>query len=116
MTIELTATEKFFYDHAGVSYHPDRETYEQGRIRGAKELRRAENKLRSGPFFVTIEPDDVPWDGDEPYDGPLWVVTLFSTDMSTTPRVVGSIGSVACDEGDPYLRVVAAELAFEYLT
>jgi hypothetical protein len=113
---EFTEAEQFFYDNAGYSYNPARETYEQGRIRGAMKLARAENKFLRGPYFVTYEPDDVPWDGDQPYDGPLWSVTLFSVSESDTPLVIGSMCSVACDEGDPYLRVIAAELALEHLS
>lgn len=111
----LTEAERFFYDHAGHSYNPATQTPEQGRIEGARALARAEARLKAGPYFVGHEPDDLPWEGDTPYDGPLWTVILYEVTDTTDPRVLGSLSSVACEDGDPYLRVVAAELADGYL-
>lgn len=111
----LTKDEQFFYDHAGWSYDPKTETERQGRERGAKSLAAAEKRLKDGPYYFTTEPDDVPWDGDLPYDGPLWIVSLWSVRGTASGELIGSIGSVACESGDPYMRVVRAELASEYI-
>lgn len=108
--------QRFFYEHAGYSYHAETETADEGRLRCARELAIAEAKLKAGPYFVSAEPDPLPWEGDEPYDGPLWVVLLWSAVDTYAPEVLGSLGSVACEEGDDYLRVVAAELALEHLS
>jgi hypothetical protein len=106
---------RFFMDHAGYSYDPATETPFQGRWRTAKALTDAERRLKAGPFYVTTEPDDMPWDADVPWDGPVLVVTLWSVDGSDTPTMLGSLSGIGAYEGDPYLRVVAAELADEYL-
>lgn len=114
MSDTLTPAERFFYEHAGYSY--DRtETAEQGRVSTARALAAAEARLTAGPYLIDAVPDDVPWDGDEPYDGPLWIVTLWSVAESAHQTDLGSIGSVACEEGGWYMRVVAAELALEHL-
>lgn len=110
----LSETEQFFYENAGFSYRPD-ETPEQGRARCARVLAMAEKKLIIGPYFVSHEPDDQPWDGDVPYDGPLWIVSLWNVADTTEPVRLASLSGVACEESDPYMRVVAAELAAEHL-
>lgn len=109
-----TEAEQFFYDNAGCSYGAG-ETPEQGRARCARMLAAAEKKLIDGPYLISHEPDPEPWDGDEPYDGPLWTVSLWTVEGEKEPVLIGAIGSVACEELDPYMRVVAAELAAEYI-
>lgn len=111
----MNEAEQFFYDHAGSSYVPAKETLEEGKVRGAKELAAAEQKLKEGPYFVSWETDDRPWDGDVPYDGPLWVAILWSVDGTSTSAPLASLGSIACEEGDPYQRVIEAELMVEHL-
>lgn len=111
----MTEAERFFYEHAGWSWDPATETEEEGRLRCARELAAAEARLKAGPFYVGWVPDDVPWDGDVPYDGPLWIVQLWSVADSAGPELLGAIGSVAEEDGGPYLRVVAAELADQYI-
>jgi hypothetical protein len=103
----------FFYEHAGYSFNPATETREQGRKRCARQLAVAEHNRIAGPYFISIEPDPEPYEGDESYDGPLWVVSLYRVDDRVEPECLASC-SVVCDEGDPYLRVVAAELAVEH--
>jgi hypothetical protein len=104
----LSEAERFFYDHAGNSYNPRIE------IEAARRLAAAEQRMKDGPYFIAVTPDDVPWDGDVPYDGPLWIVGLYSVEGSTDSELIGSIGSVATETvSDPYIRVVAAELASE---
>lgn len=112
----LTEREQFFYDHAGFSFDPLKETREEGHIACARALAAAEETMQAGPYRIEVEPDDVPWDGDVPYDGPLWCVTLVQGGGWLMDRtVLGSLGSVACTEDSPYLRVVAAELAHEHI-
>jgi hypothetical protein len=107
---------RFFYDHAGYSYDArNGETPFQGRWRAAQTLTDAEQRLREGPYYIGIEPDDRPWDGDTPYDGPLWIVDLWEGVYPWDRELLGSIGGVAAEPDDPYLRVVAAELAAEYI-
>ena len=106
---------QFFHDNAGWSYDPTTETPEEGRARTAERLAAAEQRLKSGPYFIRVVPDDEPWDGDVPWDGPIWTVGLYSVEDNAAPQLIGSLSSVACEEGDAYLRVVAAELANEHL-
>jgi hypothetical protein len=106
---------EFFMGNGAWSYDPETETSEQGRRRCAMELVAAEDKLRKGPYFWHVEPDDHPYDGDAPWDGPVWVVTLYNVADVDEPEVVAAMGGVACDAGDDYLRVVAAELAHDNL-
>lgn len=113
--VKLSTRERFFYEHAPYSVAPG-ETNIQGRVRSARTLATAEARLVAGPYYVEIDDDNEPYDGDGPYDGPLWVVTLLRVpDDSTDPEVLGSVGGVACPAGDPYFRVVGAELAAEHL-
>lgn len=115
-TQDLTAAERFFYEHAGYSYDPKTETAEDGRVRCARELAIAERKLIEGPYQIHVEPSEFPWDGDEPYDGPLWDMTLYRLgEYSTDDEIIGSLCCIAEEEDGPYLRVVAAELADEYI-
>lgn len=111
----MTDAERFFFDRAGSSYDPKTQTEEQGRLAGARLLARAEARMTAGPYVVQVEPDDQPWDGDVPWDGPIWYVALYREFKYDSLELLGSLGGVACEEGDPYLRVVAAELALEYL-
>ena len=115
MTTAILDAVGFFREHAGFGYNPATETPEQGRERCARELADAEARLKAGPYYVDHEPDDVPWDGDVPWAGPVWIVRLWSVAGTGEPELIGSLGSVACDDGDPYLRVVAAQLAAEHL-
>lgn len=106
----LTADEQFFYDNAGWSHHPDKETSENGHRRSARELAEAEAYARAKNWNCTWEPDPDPWDGDVPYDGPLWGATL----RDDKGNILASLWSIAVEhEGDPYARVVNAQLALE---
>lgn len=107
---------RFFYGEAGYSWGAD-ETPDQGRMRGARTLAAAEARLKAGPYFVEFEPDPEPWAGCEPYAGPLWIVCLYRTpdDGLGAAELIGAIGQVPAEQGDPYLRVIAAELAAEHI-
>ena len=113
----LTARHKalrFFLDNAGWSYDPLTETPFQGKWKGARTLADAEERMRRGSYYIDIEPDDLPWDGDFPYDGPLWIVSLWEGAW-WEQELLGSLSGVACPKDDPYLRVVAAQLAAEFI-
>jgi hypothetical protein len=113
----MNSAEQFFYDHAGFSYDPNTQTMEEGHVETAKALAEAERKMLAGPYFADIGPEyGAVYDGDGgPYYGPIWTVTLYSVEDADNPDPIGSLGGVACDDGDPYLRVVAAELALEHI-
>lgn len=113
-TQTLTADQRFFFDHAGGSYFPAKETKAEGFTRGAIELAAAEDILmnatrvcdnvsvhwvddQNGPAhdekyntckgcYITI--------GDDKYASALWAIT---------------------DADEDYRRVVRAELATEVL-
>jgi hypothetical protein len=105
----MTPAERFFYEHAGYSHDPRTETAEQGRVSTARALAAAEARLKAGPYLVDHEPSPEPWEGN----GPSWRVRLFVG--SDELLLLGSVGAVECEENDPHMRVVAAELALEYL-
>lgn len=77
------------------------------------ELVVAETSLSERPYFIGVEPDPVPYDGDAPYDGPVWTVTLYSVVDRMEPVIQASMGGIACERNDPRIRIVAAELAYD---
>lgn len=102
---ELNEAEQFFFEHAGYSYDPKRETEEQGRIRYAQELAEAEQWAhRQGIVFF--------WDSD-PDQADHWVcearlhnrtmTALFDIDLASSPEL------------DDYARVVPAEMALDLM-
>lgn len=114
MSATHAAAFRFFYDNAGHSQMPG-ETERQGRTRGAIRLLLAEAALKSGPYFISLEADPEGWDADVPWDGPVWIVSLWHVRNTDKPVLMDSVGGVGANEDDPYLRVVAAELAAEKL-
>lgn len=112
--VPLTDSEQFFYDNAGYSYDPKIKTTEEGRVRCARDLAAAETRLKKGPYMTIVELESDPVDGKSDY--PQWCVVLY--EMGEYPgddTIIGSMGCVDCPEHDPYLRVVAAELALEHI-
>lgn len=108
--IMLSPAEEFFYAHAGYSYDPARgETPGSGRVRTAVLLAAAEEGLNRSDSYVEWEEDPEPYDGDVPYDGPMWIATL----RNDSGEVLASLGAIATPGGadDDYARVIAAELA-----
>lgn len=102
---------EFFYNHGGfMRYNRDKETPQQARIRSAEALAEAEERLKAGPYRVTVEPDE---------NRPMWTVTLWEYDESDAREpdwVLGSLGGIEAEsDSDPYMRVAAAELAYEYI-
>jgi len=115
---KLTTDEKFFFDHAGYSYGKG-ETKRQGRERGARALAQAEAKARQGGFsFVwQIDPDtdSSDWSDDEP----AWRVWQCCM-LNPEGRIVDSLHGIDFGRdgepwGDPYKRIVEAELALSGL-
>lgn len=110
----------FFYDHAGWSHGPD-ESPETGRRRCANDLTEAERVARSRGWFVRWERDaDADYDDQETewHDWPHYMATMFDLDGN----VLAGLGSVMFRDredpwsGDPYRRVVEAELALEAMS
>lgn len=108
----------FFHEHAGWSYDPKRETPEQGRLKCATSLAKAEEwlarKLLAGKAVVEWhdDPDGALSAGDS--TGP-W----FSCMVRVGKRVEW-LGGVDFAPGEgpgssPYARVVVAELALELM-
>lgn len=123
----MDAAEQFFYQHAGYSHNPSMETAEEGRRRGARELASAESAARAAGWWTMVDRDpEGPMDDDVDSVGTVrrgeavcLVVTLYAAPdeyagdgLEADPRVLGSLGNVIVpSDSDPYLRVVAAELA-----
>lgn len=108
--MNLSAPEKFFYDHAGYSYDPLTETPDEGRIRCAKNLSAAESLAReAGVSFEWV----LDADADDPNKwGCMLHDAVGNVQCSLWDIDFGPDGS---PWGDDYRRVVEAELADEYV-
>jgi hypothetical protein len=116
---------RFFLEHAGYATPP-------GRAACALELARAEQGLECalayGEASVQWLDDDVPYDPGDAFTedearersesgawtGPVGSIVAIGDEQH--PRAVASLWGVVLDSrelGDPYARVVVAELAFE---
>ena len=112
----MNKAEQFFYEYAGYSYGHNGETPEQGRTRGAKRLAEAEAWAMDncvGFEWYLSEFTNEEFSDDKPYYR-LWDCIARSGDRLT------SLGGIDfgrdCEPwGDPYLRVVEAELALELM-
>lgn len=116
----LTPNELFFFEQAGYSYDPKKETAEQGRIRCAKELAQAEEYAANLNWRVEWQDD---WDignhrdcygEDSAYSdrepSTCECARLFDDD----DNVLAALGCI--DDADrAYRRVIEAELAAEAL-
>ena len=114
--LQETAAVRFFYDHAGWSYHPDTETPHEGRLRGARALAKAERWAQEAGISFYWDFDT---EGDEPEPGYVFMRCDAYTDGLVDgggPQVVTSIGGIDEREDQPnldYRRVIEAELALE---
>lgn len=114
---KLAEAERFFYKHAGYSYDPATETQEEGRVRCAKELAKAEAWLTAQPGF------EVEWMEDTDYDPKDYDVPMPATGWGCIVKVGEkreSLWGITFDgdghpSGNPYARVVVAELASELM-
>lgn len=125
---------KFFLKHAGYSYDPKTETCMQGRVRCARNLARAEREARDGGFYYhwEIDPDCLSsdWVMDNEDGGKncnpwrTWRCAMFKADNQENNARGGCVGSLHGIDfgrngepwGQPYKRVVEAELALESLS
>ena len=106
----------FFLKHAGYSYDPKAETASQGRIRCAQSLARAEFTARELGYSFEWSVDDTDsseW-SDETPAWAQWVCVM----RDQNGKIESSLGGVDFGRdgdpwGNPYRRVVEAELALE---
>lgn len=112
--VTFTEDEQFFYDHAGWGYRPGEESPTSGRSRGAILLAMAEREMKARGWEVRWEDEDQPWDGEVPHDGPLLWGRLVTAKGNPSGYSLGMVAVNSHD--DPYLRVVAAEMALEALS
>ncbi len=108
---------QFFYEHAGFSYDPKTETAEEGRLRCARELAQAEYDSSEISFDWQVDDcDSSEWSDEQP---PYAQWVCFARDVDSG-RILASLGGIDFGRdsepyGDPYMRVVEAELALEIL-
>lgn len=116
------ASVKFFYDNAGYSYDPRIETREQGRLRCAQSLAKAERYASEQGWLYEWSQDPEGCIGGDcgetaTCDHPCCqgtshdcrVCLLWDADST---KVLASLGSI-CEPSTEYLRVIEAELALE---
>lgn len=119
--VTLNDVEQFFYETAPYSWDPEKETEISGRVKAAIAYAEAERVRKLRGFTVDWEQSPEPWDGDFPYDGPMWVASLWSpTGLHNDPECTGvSLGAIAIDSCAPEHtddgRVIAAQLMIQYL-
>lgn len=105
----------FFAEHAGFSWDPKTETPAQGAAKCAEALAKAEAWLASQPGHqIEWRQDDNDDRSGIEHDGPLFgcIVTLADGRSESLCGIdLGANG----DLGDPYTRVVVAELASELM-
>lgn len=120
---KLNAVEQFFYDNAGYSYDPAKETQEEGRRKCAVLLASAEQWAHESGYTFS-------WDYDS-YDSSEWIdddedggkncdpwQTLACCMIDEKGNVVQSLYNIDFGRdgqpwGNPHRRVVEAELASE---
>lgn len=117
----------FFLKHAGYGYAPKAETKQRGRIRRARALAKAERDARVGGFSFSwgIDPftTSADWIDDNEDGGrnrtpwQIWECRMRNADGGLVNSLHGiDFGRNGTPWGDPYRRVVEAELAIEGLT
>ena len=130
-------TYQFFLKHAGFSYDPKTETRMQGRMKCARMLAKAEREARDGGFSYqwSIDPDILSsdWihdneDGERDHDPwHTWQCAMYAPYKpqeeyyGLRPGIVASLHGIDFGRdgkpwGNPYKRVVEAELAIDGLT
>jgi hypothetical protein len=108
--------EQFFYEHAGYSYDPKKETPEQGRRKCARALARAEAKAYDKGITYKWDVDDTDsseWSDERPA-WQQWYCIAYNRKGAAIASLSGiDFGRNGEPWGDPYRRVVEAELALE---
>lgn len=111
----LSDAARFFFEHAGYAYYPNKETPEQGRTRGALALADAEAwaKAAGYRFEWYRDPDIDSSDfSDESPAWQLWECAMLAMDGEVVQSLGGiDLGRDGKPSSDPYGRVVEAELA-----
>lgn len=110
---ELSPAEQFFYDNAGLSYIPGKETPEEGRLRNALEYATAEEWARDYDA-------DYQWSDDWGIDHVAEFPDAYDSEPETCEACLMYIdgelvASLSCidDADDNYRRIIEAELALE---
>lgn len=111
----LTPTELFFFDNAGYSYNPKKETAQQGRIQCAKDLAFAEltaERMQWSYSWIWDTDPDLSWMSEEErsQEHETFVCILNDADGNW----LESLGGIT-DPSNDYRRVIEAELAAEAL-
>lgn len=110
-TQKLSADAQFFFDHAGWSHYPYKETSAEGRTRCAINLAAAEAIARNaGVSFEWLRDTDA---GENQYG------CLLHDAAGKVHHALGGIEFANSGEpwsGDPYRRVIEAELANDYVS
>ena len=113
---KLTPAQAFFFEQAGYSYHPLKETPEEGRTRGAIALAAAEAQATAAGVQFRWDRDGMTnreWT-DEGEEYGTWGCTAYYQG-----EVIGSLcgidfGNDKSPWGEPYARVVQAEIVSEW--
>jgi len=107
-TRKLTQDQKFFFEHAGWSYHPLTESRALGRTRCAVSLAAAEQAFMRADVSCIWE-NDTP-DRDTEFSDTCEWCSIRSADGA----ILASLGMIT-DADANYRRVIRAELALECL-
>ena len=107
-TRKLTTDQQFFFEHAGWSYDPVRESAARGRTRGAITLAAAEQAFMRADVSCVWENDQP--DRDTKFSDSCEWCSIRTADGA----ILTSLGCIT-DADANYRRVVRAELALECL-
>lgn len=117
LPVEQAAVE-FFYEHAGFSYDPKKETATEGHLRGAQGLAEAEAYAKAHGWYVGWVDDYDSRDADRDTEWADW--PHYHCELRDAGgHHLASLGGIMFAEkgdwldGDPYARVVEAELFAE---
>lgn len=117
--MKIQSDSRFFFKHAGYSYDPKKETKLQGRWRCATALALAERKANNVGlrFEWSVDPDcDSSEFSEEKPAWALWQCLARGQDGKPCASLGGiDFGRRGEPWGQPYKRVVEAELAAEAL-
>lgn len=113
----MNQAEQFFYEHAGYSWDPKKETMEDGRRKSAKDLADAEYRAYSEGYTFDWEVDPTINSSDfddvsPPYA--LWVCTLRDPGGDAVESLSGIDFGPDGLPGCTYGREVCAGLAYEH--
>jgi hypothetical protein len=117
--MKTTTPIRFFSAHAGYSYDPAKETKTQGRWRCARRLalaeRHAQNVGLSFHWFIDPDSTSAEWSDERPAWRQWCCQATDQKDNVVASLSAIDFGRKGTPYGDPYKRVVEAELALEVL-